>query len=63
MKRAIRHSRSFCKNLAHFSGNFWELKKVKKVKKMVLKGPKKSKKGLKEVQNSHETIIGPKLTQ
>ena len=61
------HSGSFSKNLARFSGNFRELKKVKNVKKVVLKWPKiakKGKKSLRKVQKYHETVKkGPKIVQ
>ena len=49
----------FCKNFAHFSGNFLELKKVKKVKKWFKNGPKwpkKAKKGVRKVQNYHKKV-------
>ena len=57
------HSWSFCKNLAHFSGNFGALKRVKKVKngsKMAQKGQK----GIRKVQKYHKNDkIGPKFVQ
>ena len=61
------HIGSFWKNLAHFLGNFRELKESVKGQKMVLKGAKrakKGKKGLRKVQKYQETVkIGPKIVQ
>ena len=61
---SLMHSGLFCNNLAHFWGNFREHKKVNK---MVLKGPKrakKGKKGLRKAQKYHEIVeIGPKFVQ
>ena len=61
------HSGSFCKNFAHFSGNFWELKKVKRSNngpKSSQNGQKKAKKGIRKVQKYHKNDkIGPKFVQ
>ena len=49
------HSGPFCINLAHFSGNFRELKKYEEVRKIVLKGQKGLERSQK-VHFNHETI-------
>ena len=53
------HSGLVCINLAHFGGNFWELKKSKDGQEMVQKGAKRTAKGtmksLMKVQIYHKT--------